>query len=217
MVYSLITYFSLSYCQGFIKVAPRVASILPFVHVAPPLLASCQRYMHREIIWHRSSFSYACHFFQFQGAQRIFAQHKLPYLAAGSQGIALHKLEVARDFLVTNLALAISTQLLLGEWFALFGTHHSQEFLAKEGIRHTPHLRINHFGMATAKFLNLTRKDILTATNDHILEPTHDIDIAALIHCRQIARMQPSCAIDCFRCLFGHFIVTSHHEVAATA
>src|ERR1051326_2567742 len=79
---------------------------------------------------------------QAQGFDGLLTQHKLLHLATGCQRIALDELEVPRDFLVADLALAVLAQLLLGQLLTDPCHHHGEQFLAKVGIRDTHDLHL---------------------------------------------------------------------------
>ena len=66
--------------------------------------------------------------------------------------------------------------------------------------------------MADEELLNFTGEEILPAANDHLLEPTHDVDIPVNIHRGQIARMQPALAINGLGGLLRHLVVAGHHQ-----
>ena len=147
----------------------------------------------------------------------MLAQHKLLHLAACRQRIALHKLEVARNLMVTNPALAIVPQFLLGQLFSLVRDDHCQQFLAEEGIWDAHHLDIGDLGMADQKLLDLTREEVFADTNDHIFEPTHDVKVALCVHSGQVARMQPALDINRLGCLLRHMVVPFHCQETAIA
>src|SRR5205085_11075844 len=143
--------------------------------------------------------------------------HELLHLAAGRQRIALHQLEVARSLLVADLALTVHAQLLLGQWLTCPGNHHGEQFFAKVGIRDTHHLHLGHFGMTNEELLDLHRKEVFASANDHVFEPAYDVEVAMLVHGRQVARMRPAVSINGLGGLLGHLVVTSHDHEASIA
>src|SRR5260370_16640845 len=71
--------------------------------------------------------------------------------------------------------------------------------------------------MADEEFLDLSREEVLTSTNDHVFEPTHDVDVALCIHCRQVTCVEPSLLVNGRGSLLWHLVVALHHEVTSTA
>src|SRR5437764_10234421 len=71
--------------------------------------------------------------------------------------------------------------------------------------------------MADKKLFNLAWIDVLTTTNNHILEPPHDVNISTLIHRCQVTTMQPALAINRLGSLLRHLIVLLHDQETATA
>src|SRR5712692_2870978 len=71
--------------------------------------------------------------------------------------------------------------------------------------------------MANEKRLDLSREEVFAATNDHVFEPTHDVDIALCIHRRQVAGVQPPLAVNGLGGLLWHVVVASHDQVPSTA
>src|SRR5579875_234942 len=117
------------------------------------------------------------------------AQDKLLHLSGGSHGKTLSELDVARDLLMADLPLTVGTHFLLAQFFASFGDNHGQQFLSKEKIGYAYNLHIGDFGMADKKLLDFARINVLTPANDHILQTTHNLDVAVCIHGSQIARV----------------------------
>src|SRR5581483_3358295 len=134
--------------------------------------------------------------------------------AASCEGKAINKLEVARDLLVANLAFAVGAEFLFTQLCSRLKTHYGQQFLAKEPVRHPQYMYISHFGMTHQEFLYFTGKDILATANDHLFETPHNIHVAASVHRRQIAGMQPAFAINRLSSFFGHLIIALHHKIA---
>src|SRR5258708_28207732 len=157
------------------------------------------------------------HVLQSQGLGGLPAQHNLLHLAAGGHRIALHELEVRWDLLVTDLALAVVAYLLLGELHAFPRPDHRQQFFAEESVWHTEHLSVSDPGMADEERLDLRREEVLTATNDHVFEPTHDVEVALRVHGGKITRMQPAVSVNRLRSLLRHLVVAHHRHKATIA
>src|SRR6266576_7056111 len=66
--------------------------------------------------------------------------------------------------------------------------------------------------MTNQQFLDLTREDVLAATNHHFSQASNNINITSLIHYGQVACMQPAITINGLGGLLRHIIVTSHHQ-----
>jgi len=83
---------------------------------------------------------------------------------------------------MAHLACAIVADLLLGEGLARFDDDDRQRCFAKEGVWHAYHLGIGNLEMAKQHLLELRRIEIFSATNDHLFEPTDNIDVPRRIH-----------------------------------
>ncbi len=68
--------------------------------------------------------------------------------------------------------------------------------------------------MADQEFLDLSWKEIFTAANDRVLEPTHVVDIPLSTHRCQIARMQLAVAFNRLGGLLEHIGVADHYHAA---
>ena len=118
---------------------------------------------------------------------------------------------------MADLALAELAEFLLGDLFPLLGAHHRQKFFTKECVGHPKHLHIGNPGMANQELLDLSREEVFAATNDHLLEATHDVDITMSIHRCQVAGVQPARTINGLGGLLRHVVVALHDQVAPTA
>ena len=49
-------------------------------------------------------------------------------------------------------------------------------------VGYTDDLDILHLGVPVEKLFDLARIDVLAASNDHVLQAPHDIDVALLVH-----------------------------------
>ncbi len=67
------------------------------------------------------------------------------------------------------------------------------------------------------RILDLRREEVFAAANDHVFEPTYDIDIALGIYRRQVTRVQPALSIDGLDGLLWHMVIASHDQVALAA
>ena len=71
--------------------------------------------------------------------------------------------------------------------------------------------------MTNEELLDLHRKEVFACANDHVFEPAYDVEVAMLVHCRQVSRMHPAVIINGLVGLLGHLVVTSHDHEAAIA
>src|SRR6266699_637725 len=132
--------------------------------------------------------SHVHYFLQSQRLDGLVAQHKLLHLAAGRQRIGIYELDVARDLLMADLALAVVAQFLLGKLLAWFGDNHRQQLFTKEGVWDSHHLHISYLGMADEEGL-----DRLGSLLRHLVVTCHDYaatiaEFAALPNRHQLAR-----------------------------
>ena len=73
-----------------------------------------------------------------------------------------------------------------------------------------------HGGMTHQRPFDLDRRDVLTAADDHVLEPIANLDVAVRMHDRRVAAVEPAAA----HRLLGRLrvvVVPLHHDVAAHA
>ena len=71
--------------------------------------------------------------------------------------------------------------------------------------------------MAVEKFFDLARIDILTAADQHVLQPACDVAIAFLVHDRQVSAMHPAIGVDRHRCAFFVTPIPLHDGITARA
>src|SRR6266699_2352549 len=165
----------------------------------------------------RSRRLYSRGFLQPQRFNSLLAQNELLHFAARSHGIGVNELEVARDLLVADLALAEVAQFLLCQLLPLLETHHGQHLLAEEFIGYAENLYISDLWMANQKLLNLTGENVFPPANHHLLETTNNIDIPPRIHCCQVTCVEPPVTVDGLSSLLWHLVVAQHDEVATAA
>lgn len=84
-------------------------------------------------------------------------------------------------------------------------------------IRHAEHLHGLDLWVLHKKILDLTRIDVFTAANEHVLESPDDRAITLIIDCCDIARMHPARWIDRLSTPFDIFPIAPHHAIAAGA
>ena len=89
--------------------------------------------------------------------------------------------------------------------------------LAIARIGHADHLDVLHLRVAIEELFDLARIDVLAAANDHVLEAAHDVDVALLVHGREVAGTHPAGLVDRFLRLGLVVPVAFHHRVATRA
>ena len=86
---------------------------------------------------------------------------------------------------------------MLGQELSRLRNDYCQQFLlSKECVGPPKYPYIGDLRMADQEFLDLSWKEIFTAANDRVLEPTHVVDIPLSTHRCQIARMQLAVAFN---------------------
>src|SRR5690554_6835413 len=84
-------------------------------------------------------------------------------------------------------------------------------------VWNTGDLNFGYGRMGIEEFLNLFRVDVLATANHHVLDTTHDLNVALVIHGGQITGMHPAGFVDRFSgCLFV-VPVFQHDAVTACA
>ena len=71
--------------------------------------------------------------------------------------------------------------------------------------------------MGVQEFLDLARIDVLAAADNHVLDAPDDVDVALVVHGRQVPSVHPARGIDGLTGRFGIVPVTEHDAVAARA
>src|SRR5215472_4162654 len=107
---------------------------------------------------------------------------------------------------MADLATAVVTYLLLAELLARFGDDDRQQFFPKESVWYSYHLDIGNPGMAQQHLLDFSRKEVFATTNDHVFEPTNNIDVPTRIHRCQVASMQPPTLVNRLGGLLGQLV-----------
>src|SRR5579872_2750067 len=142
---------------------------------------------------HASLFNLCCldlgGLFQAKFLDGSLAQDELLHFPAACQRIGRHKLEIARNFLWTDLPFAVCSQFFLCNLLTLYGQDNREKFFAEEGIGDAEYLYIGNFRMANQELFDFAREEIFAATNDHLFQATDYVDIASRIHRRKVAGM----------------------------
>lgn len=93
---------------------------------------------------------------------RLFAHHELLDLAGDGHRELGHELDVARDLVVGDLALAELADLLGGRRLAVVQLDPGADLLAVARIGHADHLDVLDLGMLVQELRDLARIDVLT-------------------------------------------------------
>src|SRR5689334_19977830 len=81
-------------------------------------------------------------------------------------------------------------------------------------VRYADHGHFGDLGVFEEEFLDLARVDVLSASDDHVLEAALDAQESSIVHRAQVASVIPAVRIN-GRCrLFGHLEIAPHHAVA---
>ena len=88
------------------------------------------------------------------------------------------------------------------------------DFFTVARARNADHLHISNSGVSEEEFFQLTRVNVLTTTDDHVLVAPDDADVTLFVHARQVAGVHPTVPIDGVGGALGVVPVTEHHAVA---
>src|SRR5262249_25325042 len=97
---------------------------------------------------------------------------------------AVNKFDIARHFVMGDLAVAEGADLFRGRALAVAQAYPGAELLAIAGIGDADHLHVLYLRMAVEKLLDLARVDILAAADHHVLDPPNDVAIASVVNRR---------------------------------
>src|SRR5262245_40776466 len=133
---------------------------------------------------------------QAQFLDTLFAHNKFLDLAGHGSGKNLDELDITWNFVMGDVVVTEPTYLLDAGVLALTQPHPSHDLLAVLRIGHADHLHIADLRVSVQKLLDLAWVYIFPTTNDHILDTADDVDVALVIHHRQIAAVHPMRYID---------------------
>src|SRR5690242_20379546 len=129
-------------------------------------------------------------------ADGLLAHHELLDLAGDGHREVRHELDVARDLVVGDLALAELADLLGRRALAVAQLDPGADLLAVLRIGHADHLHVLHLGMPVEELLDLARIDVLAAPDHHVLQAADDVDVALLIHGGEVSGVHPAAVVD---------------------
>ena len=109
---------------------------------------------------------------------------------------------------------AVFDQLALGRGRAMREHHEGLDRLAPFLVGHADHRDLGHRRVRAKRVLDLDRRDILAAGDDHILLAIGDGDVAVAVHRAAVASVEPTVLDRGFGCL-GRLPVAIEHDIAA--
>src|SRR6202166_5287184 len=153
---------------------------------------------------------------KFQRADHLRTHRELLYLPRDSHRQFAHKADVLGHLVMGDLPTAEVADLVLRRALVLAENDPCAQFLTVLLVGHTENLHILYFWMSEQVLLDLAGINVLTPSNNHVLEPAHDVAIAVGVDCCKIACMHPPIN-DGFACLLFVFPVARHHRVSSRA
>src|ERR1700730_11930522 len=137
------------------------------------------------------------------------------HLAADRERETLHEAHVAGHLVVRNSLAAELADFFLGGGRAIAQTDARTDGLTVLGVRHPDDRDIEYRRMAVEEFLDLPRRDIFAAADDHVLHSADDVAIALLVDDPEVPRAHPAAPVDRLPRALGIAPVAAHHAVAA--
>src|SRR5436190_1854971 len=147
----------------------------------------------------------------------LLAHQELLDLAGHRRRKAVDELDIARDLVMGDLALAEGADLLGARRLAVAQANPSAELLAVAWVGDADDLNVLDLRVAVEELLDLARIDVLAAADHHVLDPADDLHVPVLAHRRQIARVHPAGLIDRLRDLRRLVPIAEHHRVPTCA
>src|SRR5207244_4278619 len=91
------------------------------------------------------------------------------------------------------------------------------QFLTVLRVRYADHLYVGDVRVGVEELLDLARVDVLSAADDHVLDPADDVHVAVGAHHREIPGVHPPGLVDRLGGLRRLIPVAEHHRVPAGA
>src|SRR6266850_766446 len=143
----------------------------------------------------------------------VLAHFEFLGFAAHRHRESFNKADKPRNFEVRNLSLTERANFAFVQEFAGAYLDPRADFLAILLIGHAEDLHGFNLRMPEKELLDLARIDVLSAANDHVLDPSDDVAIALFIDGGEVAGVHPAGAVD-RRCrALWIFPITGHHRV----
>src|SRR5579859_2745131 len=154
---------------------------------------------------------------QVQILDGLLAHQELLDFACNGHREFIDEHDIAWNLVVSDLVPAEFANLLYAGLLAWLEADPGADLLAVFGIGHANDLDIADFGVTIKELLNLAGIDIFAPTDHHVLDAPDNVDIAILIHGRQVAGMHPARPIDSAGGSVWIVPVAEHHAIAACA
>src|SRR6266404_9848680 len=145
------------------------------------------------------------------------AHHEFLDLAGNRHREFVDEFDVARNFVMRDLALAEAADLLGRQRLAGSRPDPRAEFLAVAVVGDAENLHVLNLGMAVEKLLDLARVEVFAAVDHHVLGTADDVAITLRIDDGDIAGMHPAIGIEDIGGLFRLVPIPQHDAVAAGA
>src|SRR5512138_2848800 len=156
-------------------------------------------------------------FAQLQLLDHLLTHQELLNLSGHRGGKLLHETYVSRHLVMRDVSPAKGANFLFARGRTRLEAKPRADLFAILLVGHADDLHFLHDRMRVEKLFDFARIDILAAANDHVLQTSHDIDVAVLIHDRKIAGAHPPVRV--YRLTRSHFVVpvAAHHRVPVRA
>src|SRR6185369_3569392 len=138
-------------------------------------------------------------------------------LAGGGHRVAVDEFDVFRDFVVGNPVFAEVADFVFAHRHPFFEDDGGHYLFAVFAVRYAVNLDIGDFGVGVEEFFYFARVDVLSATDDHVLDAPGDLAVAVLVHDGEVAGVQPVVRVYGPGGFVGHLVVPFHDVVAAGA
>src|SRR6266446_7985548 len=126
----------------------------------------------------------------------LLAHQELLDLAGHRRWKTVDELDVARDLVMGDLALAERADLFGARRLAVAQTNPGAELLAVTRVGDADHLNVPDLRMAIKELLDLARIDVLAAADHHVLDPADDVAVAVRVDRREVAGVHPAGSVD---------------------
>src|SRR6266536_2430003 len=129
----------------------------------------------------------------------------------------VHEDDVARDFVVSDLAFAEVLYFCSGGLYAGFEFDPGDDLFAIFGIGNANDLKVADLGMGVEEFLNFAWVDVFATADDHVFDASNDVDVAFGVHGCQVSSMHPVGAVNCGCGGFGVVPIANHDAITTGA
>src|SRR5574344_500147 len=150
-------------------------------------------------------------FGQAKGGRHDLADFEFLDLAGDGHREGIHKTDVTRHLVVRDLAFAEGANVVFRRLGARLGDDPGAQLFAKTAVRNPDDLDVLYLRMAVEEFLDFAWIDVLSATNDHVFDAAHDVDVALRIHGGEVAGVHPAVCVNGFT-RFGFVTPIAMHD-----